>query len=139
MPLEGERRLLARHPLAVVFDGDQLLAAELDLDGEPARAGVDGVLDQLPDDRRRPLDDLAGRDLVGELRRQTVNPAHNQSSRRNIHSMPAQISAMMAAIHQNCAPGPPGNSSNLTFMPNTPVSTVSGMKMVEMTVSTFMT
>ena len=31
------------------------------------RARVDRVLDQLLDDRCRTLDDLAGRDLVGEI------------------------------------------------------------------------
>ena len=38
-----------------------------------ARAGVERVLDELLDDGRGPLDDLAGRDLVDELRRQDVD------------------------------------------------------------------
>ena len=40
---------------------------------QPARAGVDGVLDQFLDDRGRPLDDLAGRDLIGEIRWQLLD------------------------------------------------------------------
>ena len=68
------------HPLAVVFDADELLAAELDGDGDAARAGVERVLDQLLDDRGRTLDDLAGGDLVGEVRRQAMNLAHAASA-----------------------------------------------------------
>ena len=40
---------------------------------DAAGAGVDRVLDQLLDDRGRPLDDLAGGDLVGEVRGQPVD------------------------------------------------------------------
>ena len=67
VPLDRQPRILRLHPLAVVLDADLLLAAELDVNREPARAGVDRVLDQLLDDRGRPLDDLAGGDLVGEV------------------------------------------------------------------------
>ena len=59
--------------------------------GDARGAGVDGVLDELLDDRRRPLDDLAGGDLVGELGRQPMDAVHSQSSRRNIHSMAPEI------------------------------------------------
>ena len=45
----------------------------------------------------------------------------------------------MPHSHQNCASGPPGNSGSGTFMPYMLVSTVSGMKIVAMTVRTFMT
>ena len=69
VPLDRQPRVLRLHPLAVVLDANQLLAAELDGDRDAPRAGVDRVLDQLLDDRRRPLDDLAGGDLVGEVRR----------------------------------------------------------------------
>ena len=69
VPLDRQPRVLRLHPLAVVFDADQLLAAELDRDRDARGAGVDRVLDQLLDDRRRPLDDLAGGDLVGEVER----------------------------------------------------------------------
>ena len=69
VPLDRQPRVLRLHPFAVVLDADLLLAAELDVDREPRRAGVDRVLDQLLDDRGRPLDDLAGGDLVGEIGR----------------------------------------------------------------------
>ena len=37
------------------------------------RAGVERVLDQLLDDRGRPLDDLAGGDLIGKVEREAVD------------------------------------------------------------------
>ena len=45
-------------------------------DRHARRAGVDGVLDQFLDDRRRALDDLAGGDLVGEFGGEAVDSAH---------------------------------------------------------------
>ena len=42
-----------------------------ELDADVGRAGVEGVLDELLDDRDRPLDDLPGRDLPRKLGRQT--------------------------------------------------------------------
>ena len=68
--LDRQPRVLGLHPLAVVFDADQLLAAELDGDGDAPRAGVERVLDQLLDDGRRTLDDFAGGDLVREIGRE---------------------------------------------------------------------
>jgi hypothetical protein len=41
------------------------------VDGDPTRAGVDGVLDQFLDDGGRTLDDFAGCDLVREILRKT--------------------------------------------------------------------
>ena len=77
MPLDGQPRVLRLHPFAVVFDANQLLAAELDGDGDAPRAGIDGVLDQLLDDRGGPLDDLAGGDLVGKVEREAVDASHS--------------------------------------------------------------
>ena len=65
VPLECEHGLVRGHAFTVVFDPDEPLAAELDCDGDPCRPGIERVLHQLLDDRRRPLDHLAGRDLVG--------------------------------------------------------------------------
>jgi hypothetical protein len=66
VPRESAHRVVAHHPLAVVDDGDEGAAGLLELDDDARRAGVERVLDQLLDDRRRPLDDLAGGDLVGD-------------------------------------------------------------------------
>ncbi len=80
MTLEREPRVLRLHPLAVVVDANQLLAAELDGDGDAPGAGVERVLDQLLDDGCRPLDDFAGRNLIREIgRKQAMNARHRES------------------------------------------------------------
>ena len=53
--------------------------------------------------------------------------------------MTAVMAPMMPTIHQNCAASPPGKCGSGTFMPHMPVSTVIGSKIVETTVSTFIT
>ena len=45
----------------------------------------------------------------------------------------------MPTTHQNCAASPPGNCGSGMFIPHMPVSTVSGRKIVDITVSTFIT
>ena len=50
--------------MAVVDDADQPLAAGRGRDLDAPRTGVERVLDQFLDHRCRPLDDLAGGDLV---------------------------------------------------------------------------
>ena len=69
----------AAHPVAVVLDADEPLAALLDGDRDPRGTGVEGVLDQLLDDGYGTLDHLAGRDLVGKPGRQPVDLAHRLS------------------------------------------------------------
>src|SRR2546428_540129 len=81
MPLDRKPRVLRLHPLAVVLDPDQLLATEFDGDGNTPRAGVDGILDQFLDHRRRALDDLAGRNLVRKVGGEAMNPRHSLSIR----------------------------------------------------------
>ena len=73
VPRQRERQLVARDAGAVVRHADQAGAAAFDVDGDRARAGVERVLDELFDDGRGALDDLAGRDLVDELRGQDAN------------------------------------------------------------------
>ena len=63
---DGERQFLGGHAAAVVLDGDEGTAAVADHDIDPRRSGVDGVLHQLLDDRRRPFDDLAGGNTVDD-------------------------------------------------------------------------
>src|SRR5258708_26822801 len=64
MALDGERELGRAHPAAVIGDGDEGEPALAQRHLDAARAGIDGVLDELLDDGRRPLDDLAGGDAV---------------------------------------------------------------------------
>ncbi len=65
--LEREPRIIRAHPLAVILDAHEALAAHLDVHLDAPRACVDGVFDELFDDRRRALDNLAGGDLIGEI------------------------------------------------------------------------
>ena len=47
-------------------------------DGDAGGAGIQGVFDQLLDYRSRPLNDLAGRDLGGDVRRELLD-GHGRS------------------------------------------------------------
>ena len=64
--LERQASVLGRHAAAVVGDRDPVPAAVPHLDPQPARPGVEGVLDQLLHHGGRPLHDLSGRDLVDQ-------------------------------------------------------------------------
>jgi hypothetical protein len=71
------RQLVGRDAVTVVLDGDGADAASAQANGDARRAGVDRVVEQLANDRRRPLDDLAGGDLADQLARQLADrPAH---------------------------------------------------------------
>ena len=61
------------HAAPVVGDADQRAPAGLDRDLDAARPGVERVLDQFLDRRRRPLDHLARGDAVDEQRIETAN------------------------------------------------------------------
>ena len=76
MPLEREPRVVGVHPAAVVRDREPPDPAPLDLHVDARRPGVEGVLDELLDDRRRPLDDLARGDLVDQDVRENRDPRH---------------------------------------------------------------
>src|SRR5204863_1136585 len=64
---QGELRVPAAHPFAVVAHPNQGLAAVLDLDADPPGARVEGVFHELLHDGRRPLDHFPRSDLVGDL------------------------------------------------------------------------
>ena len=69
MPLDRQQQIVRRHAAAVVGDADQRQPARRGDDLDLAGAGVERVLDQLLDDARRALDDLAGGDAIDGLRR----------------------------------------------------------------------
>ena len=77
--MHRESRVFWRHALAVVLDTNQGPAALLDGHGDPSGTRIERVLDEFLDDRGRPLDHLAGRDLVGERGRQDLD-LHVRSS-----------------------------------------------------------
>ena len=74
--LDREAGILRLHAIAIVLHADLFLAAQLDVDGQASRPRVDGVLDELLDDRSRAFDDLSSGDLVREVRRETADFAH---------------------------------------------------------------
>ncbi len=73
MALDRQRQLVGAEPDAVVGDQDARKPAAVGLDLDPPRAGVDGVLDQLLDRARRPLDHLSGGDAADQLGRKATD------------------------------------------------------------------
>ena len=70
---DRERQIVRRDPDAVVGDLDLGEPAAAHAHRDARRAGVERVLDELFDDRQRPLDHLAGRDLPDRLGVQEPN------------------------------------------------------------------
>jgi hypothetical protein len=92
MPRQRERDLLGPMPDAVVAHADQRRSRPLNLHLDAPRAGVERVFHQLLDDGSRPLDHLAGGDLVDELIGQYVN-GHGHTSRIGPHFRTARADA----------------------------------------------
>ncbi len=76
---ERERQLLARDAGTIVLDLDALGAAGIELHRDRLRAGIDRVLEQFLEHRRRALDHLAGGDLADQELRQNADGAHASS------------------------------------------------------------
>ena len=72
----GERELARRHAGAVVNDFDRIEAAALDGHRDPRRARVHCVLDELFDDRCRPLDDFTRGNLTDRHRVELSDRGH---------------------------------------------------------------
>ena len=73
VPLDGKREIGFVQPMPVVDDPDQPAPAGLDRDLDRLCSGVERVLDQFLDRRRRPLDHLARGDAVDDKRIETAN------------------------------------------------------------------
>jgi hypothetical protein len=86
VPLERELGVGARHAVPVVADAHERRAAVLDLDVDAAGTRVERVLAELLDDGRRPLDHLAGRDLVDEVVGETLDGRQGSASRARTSS-----------------------------------------------------
>jgi hypothetical protein len=67
MPGYRDWQLISRDATSIVTHPYQTNATALDIDLDATRASIQAVLDELLDDGRRPLDDLACGDLVNEL------------------------------------------------------------------------
>ena len=79
---DRERKIVLVDAAAVVAHADQARAAGFDVDLDASRAGIEAVLDQLLDDRGRPLDDFAGGDLVDELSGKLMDARHDGAAMR---------------------------------------------------------
>src|ERR1051325_6129899 len=78
MTLKGKQRIVVRHPFPVAGDAQEAASPRFRIDMDAPRACIDRILDQLLDDRRRTLDDLARRDLVSQLIRENVDFGHRR-------------------------------------------------------------
>ena len=65
--LDRQSEVGAGHAAAIIGDGDLSPAAAVGEDIDPARAGIDGILDQFLDHARRTLHHLARGDAVDDL------------------------------------------------------------------------
>ena len=65
MPLEGQTGICLRHATAIVNDLDRRTPGIDHHHPNVVGTGINGVLNQLLDNRCWPLDDLASRNLVG--------------------------------------------------------------------------
>ncbi len=94
--LQRATGILRSHAVAVVADADPLLAAPFDLDGDGRGLRVEGVLDQLLDDRGRPFHDLARRDLVDQVVGQPFDAVQIHCFLRNTHQRPPVTTIMIS-------------------------------------------
>ncbi len=78
---DGQGEVRGVDALAVVGDGDPVLAPALGADVDPPGAGVEGVLHEFADDGRGTLDHLAGGDHVHDLFRKFENLSHEDPER----------------------------------------------------------
>jgi hypothetical protein len=72
MALDGQFQVVGRHAGAVVDHPDEVAPAAGKVDGDAPGTGIDGVFQQLLDDARGPLDDLAGGDAVDGVLAETA-------------------------------------------------------------------
>jgi hypothetical protein len=111
MPVECQQGIFPVHAHSVVAHANERASSVLELDGDAHRAGIEGILHQLLDHRRRSLDDLSGRDLVGHLSREYGDSAHQRRaiSVRNSHpsSRPRRTSAHAPCSRSTSTAEPP--------------------------------
>jgi len=70
----------------IVFDDDGANAAARELHRDLGRAGVQRVVDQLANDRRGSLDDLAGGDLTDQLIAEFADRAAGRGRQHGVHA-----------------------------------------------------
>src|SRR5262245_32418517 len=75
--LDRQSSVVRLHSFPVVLDAEQLLSAQLDRDHDAGRMRIERVLDQFLDDGGWAFDHLAGGDLVGEMKWETMDARHS--------------------------------------------------------------
>jgi hypothetical protein len=105
VPYDGQRQVLGGDPDAVVGDADQTNAAGFEIDHDARGAGIESVVEQFLDDRSRPLDDLAGGDLVDGVRVEDSDACHVRPTIAQRSDRPKPLSARVP-------PPPPGGGSD---------------------------
>ena len=92
MAVDREREIGRGHAAAVIGDDDLPPAAAVGEDVDPARAGIDRVLDQFLHHARGTFDHLAGGDAVddlfGELADGHAGSADISAAGRQLHAPP---------------------------------------------------
>jgi len=73
MPLDRQRKILARHAIAVVRETNERLAAIRGHNLNAPRPGIDRIVQQFTHHAGWPLDDLTGSNLVDDGLVETVN------------------------------------------------------------------
>ncbi len=76
MAFKSQQGVIAHHAAAVVGDAYELPPSAFHRDDDAVCAGVERILQQFLDHRSRPVDHLAGSDLIGYLVRKNVDAAH---------------------------------------------------------------
>ena len=92
MALDGELKIFAGHPAAIVDDANEAPPAQFDRDVDPAGAGVNRIFDELLDGGRRPLDDLARRDAIDKNRIETAD-LHGRDHRGSLSKCHIEIAS----------------------------------------------
>ena len=72
--------------------------------------GVEGVFDELLDDRSRPFDDLARGDLLRDFGRQNVDAVHRPSSFTISPEVPRSVTRVMTVLIDEPSLAPVGGT-----------------------------
>jgi len=77
---QAEQRVIAAHAGAVVGHADEAASAGLDFQGHARGLRVERIFNEFLNDTRRPLNHLAGGDLIGDLLGKQVDAVHANGS-----------------------------------------------------------
>jgi hypothetical protein len=76
---ESKQGIVAEHAATVIGNANETPAPVLDFHPDTRRTRIERILEQFLDDRRRPLHDLARRNLVCDVVRKDPDATHNST------------------------------------------------------------